>query len=430
MIAERTRKKGDKGYKDAQFQYVGDKVSDLRVGYGLNKGSSHIILIYDIVYDKHDKIVQVTTLEETPPFMRLRVWGAGGNAGSLDDLQDKIDSAPYEIIKYKDMDNVTFTESNAVPLNAQQYTNRISSPVSNQVSDAAASGSVKLQNGVFAIEGWTYHKNGVTAVEYCIGAEQTEWIQMETENFGELLRFHADADLSEAGQYSIYVRGTSAGKPYEIAEFTVDVGEKPPKYSVNFDRLGTFSNVSEVNKAVSAVISLSAPSKSSLSFTGWSVCEDGVKGYEYKIDDGLWLPLEAGFRMDVYRSAKTYQQSCAAFNQFTGGMGFGNLVGGTAHTLYIRGVTNTNGVYDMGKIEFKLGRSVFQFFGFELTMFELLIAIIVLVVILAAIATLIVLICWKKKKNKKGLPKADATAMQEGQEKVEIADQNGKDIDS
>ena len=134
--------------------------------------------------------------------------------------------------------------------------------------------------------------------------------------------------------------------------------------------------------------------------------------------------------MDVYRSAKTYQQSCAAFNQFTGGMGFGNLVGGTAHTLYIRGVTNTNGVYDMGKIEFKLGRSVFQFFGFELTMFELLIAIIVLVVILAAIATLIVLICWKKKKNKKGLPKADATAMQEGQDKVEIADQNGKDIDS
>ena len=103
--------------------------------------------------------------------MRLRIWGAGGNAGSLQDLQNKIDTAPYEIIRYKDMEKVTFEASAAVPLDSENYINRISEPVSASVSDEAVTGSAALAAGVIPIEGWTYHKNGVSTVEYCVDGE-------------------------------------------------------------------------------------------------------------------------------------------------------------------------------------------------------------------------------------------------------------------
>ena len=37
-----------------------------------------------------------------------------------------------------------------------------------------------------------------------------------------------------------------------------------------------------------------------LSYQGWAVNSDGVVQFEYKIDDGLWLPVETDFRADVY----------------------------------------------------------------------------------------------------------------------------------
>lgn len=399
MIAERTAKKGEKGYKDADFQYIGHKISDLKVGYALNKGSSHIILIYDIVYGRHGNILQVTTLEQTPPIMRLRIWGAGGNAGSLQDLQNKIDSAPYEIIKYKNMEEVSFEESSAVPLNSEDYINRMSEPISASASDSAVIGSAILQDETFLIEGWTYHKKNASDVEYSI--DGGEWIKMTTEPYGELLRFRAEVKISDVGEHKISVRGKNADENYSVAEFSVEIGAERPVYTACFDNLaGTIPSATK-NEPIKAEFVLDSPTKSSLSFNGWAVSTGGVKGYEYKIDDGLWIPLEAGFRQDVYRSMKrTYQDFCNVYNQFTGGIGFENFAGESSHTIYMRGIMDTNDVFDIAQIEIQLGAATYRLFGMELTRTTLFLIIGGLVVLIAVIFV-VIFVFHKKSKNKK-----------------------------
>ena len=398
MIAEETLKKGDKGYKDAKFQYVGDEVSDLKVGYALNKGSSHIILVYDIVYDRHGDILQVTTLEQTPPIMRLRIWGAGGNAGSLHDLQNKIDTAPYDIIKYKGMDQVTFEESPAVPLNSENYINRITEPVSAAAADSAVTGRARLPESSFPVEGWTYHKNGVSDVEFCV--DGGEWRKMKTESCGELLRFSADAEISASGEHTVSVRGAGTGGTYTIAEFSVDIGGEPLSYNVCFDSLGDTTPSALKNEAIKAEFVLGSPAKSALSFNGWAISTGGVKGYEYKIDDGLWIPVEAGFRPDVYRSFKTYQEACSVYNQFYGGFGFGNLPGNGTYTIYMRGITDTNDVFDIAQIRVQLGAQTYRLFGIEMTRTAMLLTVGALVLLVALIFTIIFLV-HKKRKHKR-----------------------------
>ncbi len=429
MIAEGTLKKGDKGYRDAAFQYVGHKISDLEVGYALNKGSSHIILVYDIVYDRYGNLLQVTTLEQTPPIMRLRVWGAGGTAGSLQDLQDKIDNAPYDIIKYKDMDRVTFEASAAVPLDSENYINRMSEPVSASARDGAVSGSAVLKAGTFPLEGWTYHKNDVSDVEYRI--DGGEWKKMETEPYGELLRFRADADVSGSGEHQVSVRGTSAGGTYDIAAFTVNIGAEPPAYTACFDNLAGTAPSSVKDEAIKAEFSLGSPSKSSLSFTGWALSTGGVKGYEYKIDDGLWISLEAGFRPDVYRSLKKYQEFCDVYNQFTGGIGFANLDGNSAHTIYLRGITDTNDVFDIAQLKVQLGTATYRLFGMEVTRMGLFL-IAGGLVLLAALIVAAILIIRRKRRNKKeaDFPEFhEQPAAPEEEQRDQPADENGTDED-
>lgn len=396
LFAEQTLKKSDSGYKNAKFQYMGHKVSDLKVGYALNRGSSHIILIYDIVRDKHDNIVQVTTLEQTPPIMRLRVWGAGGNAGSLSDLQNKIENGPYEIIRYKNMDSVTFEASDAIPLDTENYVNRISEPVSGSASDHIVTGSASVQSGKFSIEGWTYHKNGASAIEYSV--DSGSWVKMETAEYGSLLRFSAEADISGSGEHKISVRGTSAGTNYEIADFTVNVGGKAPDYALCFDNLSGVGDLSANNKKVETTIQLNSPKSAGLTFGGWAVSTDGIKGYEYKIDDGLWIPVEPTFRADVYRALKVYQPSCSAYNSFTGGMGFNNFASDSSHTLYIRGITNTNGVFDMAELQIQLGKAAMEIFGVEMNTLTIILASAGAVLVVAAVVIIIV-VC-RKRKNK------------------------------
>lgn len=417
MIAERTFRRGEEGYSDAEFQYVGSSVSDLQVGYALNKGSSHIILIYDIVYDRFGEILQVTTLEQTPPIMRLRIWGAGGNAGSLQDLQNKIDTAPYEIIRYKDMEKVTFEASAAVPLDSENYINRISEPVSASVSDEAVTGSAALAAGVIPIEGWTYHKNGVSAVEYCVDGEA--WQTADTEVCGELLRFRAETELTGSGAHTISVRGTSAGETYEIAQFTVNIGMEPVSYISCFDLLGTFIPSSTLNEPLRTEFSLGSPEESSLTFSGWALSMGGVKGYEYKIDDGLWIPLEAGFRQDVYRSMKNYQEFCDVYNQFSGGLGFSNFAENSTHTIYMRGITDTNDVFDIAQIEVQLGARMYQIFGLEISRAVLLAAGGGLVLLIALAAVLIAI--GRKRRHQKNTEHAVP------QKRGERAPEDGKD---
>lgn len=407
MIAKETKRKNESGYEEAKFQYVGDKLKDLRVGYALNKGSSHIILIYDIVYDGNGQILQVTTLEQTPPIMRLRVWGAGGNAGSLQDLQNMITDAPYDIIRYRDMENVTFTESAAVPLDAERYINRISEPISGSETDGAVSGSAVRGSGNLPLEGWTYHKNGVSAVEYRVNG--ADWQSASTEGCGAVVKFRGELQLAERGMYSVEVRGMSSGEYFAIANFSVEIGGTKAQYSVYFDNISILSELGSGDAPVEVSLQLENAKKRPFQFSGWAVSSAGVKGYEYKIDDGLWIPLEAGFRSDVYRSLKAYQKTCNVYNNFRGGMGFSHLPESETYTVSIRGITDSNDVFEIARIAVSLQAKTYHIFGLSLTRSAILSITIGLAAVLAAVVVTIVVVKKKHKKQVK-TQSADETA--------------------
>ena len=93
------------------------------------------------MYDLDGTISHVTTIEQTPPIVRKRSWGVGGNYGSIADLQAKITSGGYMIIKNLEIDSVGLEEYASVPLDGAEHVNRIASPISSRVSDGPASGT-------------------------------------------------------------------------------------------------------------------------------------------------------------------------------------------------------------------------------------------------------------------------------------------------
>lgn len=60
--------------------------------------------------------------------------------------------------------------------------------------------------------------------------------------------------------------------------------------------------------AVSQKVSVSAEREigdsAGLYLQGWSVHEDGVSGYQYRIDNGSWSSLNGGYRADVAAATK------------------------------------------------------------------------------------------------------------------------------
>ena len=203
-IAEATLKEGDAGYEDAKFQFVGKKIEDMKVGYALNKGYSHIILIYDIVYNKAGDIIQVTTFEQTPPYIRIRVWGAGGNAGSLRALQDKIDIDGSDIIRYTGMEAVKYEPNDAVSLNKEKYKNNVSNPISATVSEGVVKGEAIVTEDSYQIEGWSYNEKNIKKIEYSV--DGGNWQEADTEEYGGVLRYKSSA-VKMTGAYCKSQRG-------------------------------------------------------------------------------------------------------------------------------------------------------------------------------------------------------------------------------
>ena len=96
------------------------------------------------------------------------------------------------------------------------------------------------------------------------------------------------------------------------------------------------------------------------------MCTESVKSFEYKIDDGVWTSLETNFRFDVYKNRKDYQETCKAYNSFSGGFEMSHLDGGESYTIYVRGVSANNDVFEFGQVTVELGESVVNIFGLEL----------------------------------------------------------------
>lgn len=399
MIAEATLKEGDEGYETAKFQYVGKNVEQLKVGYALNKGYSHIILIYDIVYDRSGEIIQVSTLEQTTPYMRLRVWGAAGNAGSLRALQDKIDIDGYDIIRYTGMDDVKYEECAAIPLNKEKYKNNVSNPISATVSDGVVKGEAIVTEDSFSIEGWTYNEESIKSIEYSI--DGGKWQEAETEEYGEVLRYNSKSDIKVTGTHIVKIKGITSKGDYSIAEFTVNKASADYKFTACFDDIaGCFLEIAK-NSVVTGTTDSRNPAKSNITLSGWGVCTESVKSFEYKIDNSLWMPLETNFRPDVYKARKDYQETCNAYNSFSGGFSMSHLEGGKTYTIYVRGVSANNDVFEFAKVDIELGEGSVDIFGMELeeSIFYLILNIIVaaLVVIIGLVVTLVVVKVRKKK---------------------------------
>ena len=116
---------------------------------------------------------------------------------------------------------------------------------------------------------------------------------------------------------------------------------------------------------------------------------------------------------------KDYQESCGVYNQFSGGLGFSNFEENSTHTIYMRGITDTNDVFDIAQIEVRLGAKTYQIFGLEIPRAVLLAAGGGLVLLIALIAVLIA-IC-KKRRHQKNTEHAAP------QKRGERAPEDGKD---
>lgn len=425
MFAEKTLKSTDAGYSDAMFQYVGTDINEMEVGYALNKGGSHIIFVYDVVYNEDSEIIQISTIEQTPPYIRLRVWGDGGNYGTLKDLQNMVDSSGYEIIRYTGIDKVTYKENSYIPLKANKCVNNISLPISDTSYDEAVTGEAFINSGKYNIEGWTYSDKKIEKVQYSIDGGL--WKDAAIEDYAGVKRFSAEDNFDGKSSRKICVKGITSDGEYVIGDFTVSPMPEDYKYSVCFGNLCGEIYRPKQNVLIETSISFDKPSESKMSFDGWSMCSERVIGFEYKIDDGLWNYIETDFNGEVYKNFSDYEK-CNAYNTFKGGLSLGNLAGKTSGKLYIRCVTETKDVYNIAEVSFTLGEETKTIFGQEVspeTYNLIIIGVFALgAIILFIVAFVIIRAILKKKK----LAKQNNDTVKDNEIKNDIEKEN--DIDN
>lgn len=336
------------------YANVGTNISLLAAGQALNT-NGHIILVYDVAYDTTGNIAQVITIEQTPPIIRKRSWGVNGNYGSLADLQAKITNG-YMIIKNLKIDSVGFTESEASKLDSADYINRISNPVSSRMSDTAAAGTgtVLTSNATFPIEGWSTHKDGCASFAYKI--DNGSWTELPKLKKGNLYTFYADVKTPAAGTHRISVRGkTLTGEYYTVADFSIAVKAAMPAYTAYFDRINGISGMTADSKPYKATYTFASASAAKFTYSGWTASNDGLIQVEYKVDDGLWMPVETSFRTDVYLNGGPLAKKCPSYNAFNGGVDLSQYTKNMAHKLYLRGVTAANDPYLIADITIVIG---------------------------------------------------------------------------
>ena len=367
---------GSTGYKN-----MGKNIKSLEPGYAIcTDGSGHIILIYDVEYDSKGNLLRVTTLEQVEPQMRKKVWGEGGNAGTLADLQSfingthKTNSKPYSIIKYMKMDSVPFKACSSSPIDNETYINYITMPISSKSEDKAASGTAKIlkSKDSFEIQGWSLHTAGIKSFDYKV--DSGSWksltagydssiINVEYSRFVskcDLNTFYGKIPMLSAGSHTVQVRATTkSGSTYTVANFNVNVvsSDTSKQVQLNYDNLIIAGNTySAGGSYVNRSIKVSSPSELTISYNGWCVSSSAIKQFEYKVDDDLWKPLPSYFRNDVYVGAgATYKTVCTDCNAFMGGSDLSYLSNNAVHTYSIRAVTHEGDVVEITTIKFTVG---------------------------------------------------------------------------
>lgn len=102
--------------------------------------------------------------------------------------------------------------------------------------------------------------------------------------------------------------------------------------------------------AVSQKVSVSAEREigdsAGLYLQGWSVHEDGVSGYQYRIDNGSWSSLNGGYRADVAAATSGYDCDINSFQQT---LQISSLTVGS-HVIALRGLDGNQEPYEIATV--------------------------------------------------------------------------------
>lgn len=112
------------GIRDNWSSYIGTDVSMIQLGDCLNNPNSHVVLVTDIGYDSSGNIVSIEITEQTPPKMKVTLYGAAipgktyKYTSALSNIYNSYLSKGYYVCRRNYSGAVRFTPSSAVPLDA------------------------------------------------------------------------------------------------------------------------------------------------------------------------------------------------------------------------------------------------------------------------------------------------------------------------
>ncbi len=344
------------------FIVVGNNVQQLETGYAINKGGAHIILIYDVVYNKAGEVVSVTTMEQTPPIMTMRTYGLGGTTGTLADLQAKMDTG-YDIIRYKHIENVKYAPDSTVKVAEKTYVGGVELPVSDSTVDGPATGNITVakEQTELALKGWAFHKDGIKTFKYSINGGKAKSLKAEynPDYCAPNTIYYDFAGCKGKNSYSgtisldfeenaeVVVLGvTNGGEEIEVAKINVkkSAEKETVMHEVYFEEPWIYPDSDGVCRTE---IKAESEEDFIVKFKGWSVCEKDILRFEMSIDGGMWLPVETVMREDVYKSKKADYPECRNNNGFVGAVDLRYLGTLGTHEIVLRAVTDDNNVYEV-----------------------------------------------------------------------------------
>lgn len=205
----------------------------------------------------------------------------------------------------------------------------------------------------YKLKGWSVHENGVSQFQYSL--DGGEWktiagtyradVAAANPDYTECTELNAFEDTLELGDLSlgdhtVTIRGlTKTGGNYTIASIKLNV--TTPGFLSAFDSPSV--TVTE-NKVLEASDTVKITELGQTYFVkGWSVHDDGIAGYEYAVDGGNWVSLDATYRSDVANASTSYTD-CTDLNAFSGYIPLNGLSAGD-HKLVFRGLTKDDYYY-------------------------------------------------------------------------------------
>lgn len=352
-----------------RFIIVGNDVQQLEPGFAINSPGNHVILIYDVVYDSDGKVASVTTIEQTPPMMVMRTYGLGGTKGTLDDLQAKLDGT-YDIIRYRDIESVTYEAAESVKVDSKTYVSGLELPLSITAADEAVTGTVKVSDDDETVEisGWALHKEGFESFEYSIdgGKARTVKSGRDADYCAGNTLYYEFADIGGKNCYSAEIETAAVvgkelviygvvkgGERVEVAKLSVEkraVGDLGFSTDTYFDTPWIYADEDGVCRGE---VEVSGEDDLLVPFNGWSVCSDDILRFEMSIDGGVWMNVESTFRDDVYSIKTGNFSNCRNNNAFSGVIDLRYLGIYGEHTVVLRAVTADNEVYEVAEWEFE-----------------------------------------------------------------------------